>query len=56
MESPYLTAREAAAYLKVSYSTFRKRARRINRMPGTKRYRPADLDAFALTGKPKLKR
>lgn len=45
--SPYLTAKEAAVYLKISYSTFRKKARLIRKQPGTGRYRREDLDRFA---------
>lgn len=47
MTSPYLTAKEAAAYLRIAYSTFRKKAKRIKRQPGTGRYRVEDLEAFA---------
>ncbi len=52
----YLTAREAAGYLGIPYSTFRKVAPAgIKKQPGTGRYRPEDLDAFAAS-RPKLKR
>jgi excisionase family DNA binding protein len=54
VNTPYLTARQAAEYLNISYSTFRKKARYIRKMPGTSRYRREDLDAFAC--KPILKR
>src|SRR5579872_2217854 len=37
--TPHLTAKEAAVYLRISYSTFRKKATRIRRQPGTGRYR-----------------
>jgi hypothetical protein len=47
VESPYLTAKQAAAYLKIAYSTFRDRARLIKRAPQTKRYRREDLDEYA---------
>jgi hypothetical protein len=50
--SPYLTAREAAAYLRVSYSTFRKRAIFIKRCPQNNKYRREDLDAFAMSNRP----
>lgn len=56
IESPYLTAAEAAAYLRIAYSTFRKVATRIRRMPATGRYRREDLDAFAETARPRRKR
>jgi hypothetical protein len=49
--SPYLTSREAAEFLRISYSTFRKKAKRIKRQPGTGRYKVADLEAFAAKGK-----
>lgn len=45
--SPFLTAREAAKYLRISESTFRKKARLIRQQPGTRRYRKEDLDEFA---------
>jgi hypothetical protein len=54
--SPYLTAQEAATYLNISYSSFRKRATRIRRMPMTGRYRRDDLDAYAESLRPKRKR
>jgi len=44
--SPYLTAAEAARYLNVPDSTFRKAARWIP-ITATCRYRREDLDAFA---------
>lgn len=47
-ESPYLTAKEAAAYLRVSYGTFRNWATKIKRHR-TGRYRREDLDEFART-------
>jgi hypothetical protein len=52
----YLTAKEAATYLAISYSTFRKRATRITRMPGTGTYRREDLDTYAASQRPKRKR
>jgi excisionase family DNA binding protein len=55
-DSPYLTAKEAAAYLRISYSTFRKCATKIRRMPSTNRYRREDLDEFAASNRPKRKR
>lgn len=54
--SPYLTARDAAAYLGIAYSTFRKRACRIRCQPQTGRYRRDDLDAFAASQRPTRKR
>jgi DNA-binding CsgD family transcriptional regulator len=54
--TPHLTAREAADYLRISYSTFRKKATRIRRQPGTGRYRIEDLDEFAASLRPRLKR
>jgi hypothetical protein len=54
--SPYFTAKEAAAYLRISYSTFRKKATRIRRQPGTGRYHRSDLDEFAASLRPKRKR
>lgn len=53
IESPYLTAKEAAAYLGIAYSTFRKRATQIKRMPQTGRYRREDLDLWASSHRPK---
>jgi hypothetical protein len=50
--SPYLTAREAAAYLRMSYSTFRKRAIFIKRCPQNNKYRREDLDAYAMSTRP----
>lgn len=44
----YLTAKEAAAYLRVSYSYFRKHATTIKRTR-TRRYRPEDLDSWAMS-------
>ncbi len=40
----------------VPYSSFRKRAARIRRMPSTGRYRREDLDAYAESLRPKRKR
>ena len=54
--SPYLTARQAAAYLKISYSTFRKKAHLIKVMPGTHRYRREDLDEYTRAHRPRRKR
>ncbi len=54
--TPHLTAKEAAAYLRISYSTFRKKATKIRRQPGTGRYRIEDLDEFAASLRPKRKR
>lgn len=54
--TPYFTAKEAAAYLRISYSTFRKKATKIRRQPGTGRYRREDLDEFAASLRPKRKR
>lgn len=48
IDSPYLTAREAAAYLRVTYGTFRHWAVKITRSK-TGRYRREDLDKFAAT-------
>lgn len=44
--SPYLTAKEAAAYLNVAYGTFRHIATRIRRCRHG-RYHRDDLDAYA---------
>lgn len=56
-DSEYLSAKEAAVYLNIAYSTFRKRAVTIPRQPQTKRYRRCDLDVWATTsGKPRKKR
>lgn len=44
--SPYLTAKEAAIYLRLSYGTFRQKARSIRKCH-TGRYHVADLDAYA---------
>lgn len=52
----HLTAREAADYLRISYSTFRKKATKIRRQPGTGRYRVEDLDDFAASLRPRRKR
>ncbi len=56
LRSPYLTARQAAAYLGISYSTFRKKARLIKVMPGTYRYRREDLDEYSRAHRPRRKR
>ncbi len=53
VESPYLNAREAAAYLNIAYSTFRKRRKYIRRVPGTRRFRREDLDAYAESVRPR---
>jgi hypothetical protein len=53
--SPYLTARQAAAYLNVSYGTFRNWATQIKRTK-TGRYRKDDLDHFAQNRKKTPKR
>jgi hypothetical protein len=55
-DSPYLNSRQAAEYLGISYSTFRKKAVRIRRQPGTGRYRREDLDEFASSLRSKRKR
>ena len=52
----HLTAREAAAYLSISYSTFRKKARSIKRQPSTGKYRREDLDEYAASLRPRKKR
>lgn len=44
----YLTARQAAAYINVPYTTFRKIATQIKRCR-FKRFRKADLDKFMAT-------
>lgn len=49
-ESPYYTAREAAAYLRIAYGTFRNWATQIKRN-NLGRYHRADLDRFANTRK-----
>lgn len=54
--SPYLTAKQAAAYLRLSYSTFRKRAKYIVRQPQTGRYHVNDLDDYARSIRPRKKR
>jgi hypothetical protein len=54
--TPHLTAKEAAEYLRISYSTFRKKATKIRRQPGTGRYRIEDLDEFAASLSPRKKR
>jgi hypothetical protein len=54
--SPHLTTKEAAAYLRISYSTFRKKATKIRRQPGTGRYRVEDLDEFAASLRSRKKR
>jgi hypothetical protein len=51
--SPYLTAREAAAYLNIAYSTFRGRARLIRRAPQTGRYTREALDEYAAKANPR---
>ena len=56
IHSPYLTARQAAVYLGISYSTFRKKAVRIRQQPGIRRYRREDLDEFASSLRSKRKR
>lgn len=56
VESPYLTPVEAAAYLKIAYSTFRKIATKIRRSPQTGNYRREDLDEYANSYRPKRKR
>ncbi|OWK46594.1 helix-turn-helix domain-containing protein [Fimbriiglobus ruber] len=48
VDSPYLTAREAALYLNVSYGTFRNWATKIKKQK-TGRFRKEDLDNFAKT-------
>ncbi len=45
-DSPYLTAKEAAVYLHISYSTFRKLAVHIPRTR-TRRYTRDQLDKWA---------
>lgn len=42
--SKYMTPKEAAAYLRISYSKFRKIATRIPRNEHTRRYHVDDLD------------
>jgi hypothetical protein len=54
--TPHLTAKEAASYLRISYSTFRKKATKIRCQPGTRRYRVEDLDEFAASLRPRRKR
>lgn len=54
--SSHLTAKQAAAYLRISYSTFRKKATKIRRQPGTGRYQVEDLNEFAASLRPKRKR
>lgn len=54
--SPYLSAREAASYLRIAYSTFRKRATRIKRTPQTLKYTREDLDEYARSLKPRKNR
>lgn len=56
VDSPYLTPTEAARYLRLAYSTFRKRATRIKRCPQTGKYLRTDLDSFAESFRPKRKR
>lgn len=55
-DSEYLTAKEAAVYLNLSYGAFRNRATTIPRMPQTKRYKKSDLDMWAATAKVRKKR
>ena len=45
----YLTAREAATYLGMSYGAFRNEAKHIRRCAGINRYTRPALDAFAQT-------
>lgn len=52
----HLNARQAAEYLGIPYSTFRKKAVRIRRSQTTGRYRREDLDEFAASARPKRKR
>jgi len=47
IDSPYLTGRQAAAYLNIAYGTFRNYATRIRRTRFG-RYRREDLDKFAM--------
>ncbi len=47
VNSPFLTAKEAADYLRLSYSSFRKVAVKVVRQPGTRKYRKEDLDKYA---------
>jgi hypothetical protein len=54
--SPYLTAREAAAYLRISYSTFRKKACMIRVCKATGRYKKEYLDEYADSIRPRRKR
>lgn len=56
MQSDYLTAKQAAVYLNVPYSTFRKRATTIPRCHQTKRYHKTDLDEWAKSRRPRTKR
>lgn len=56
VESPYKTPREAAVYLGIPYSTFRKKAKYIRRVPQTGRYRREDLDEWAEATRPRRKR
>lgn len=53
IESPYLTAKQAAAYLGIAYSTFRKKACQIPTMAQTGRYRREDLDKWAASHRPR---
>ena len=55
-DSPYLPPPEAAQYLRISDSTFRKVARWIKCQPGNGCYRREDLDAYAQGKKLKEKR
>lgn len=45
--SDYLTAKQAAAYLGIPYSTFRKKATGIPQCRRTRRYHKAALDRWA---------
>jgi len=56
ISSPYLTAKESAVYLRISYSTFRKKARFIKVRNQTGRYRKEDLDEYANSVRPRQKR
>jgi hypothetical protein len=52
----YLTAKEAAVFLNIPYSTFRKKAVKIRRQPGTGRYLREDLAQFAASLRSNRKR
>lgn len=56
IDSPHKTAKEAAAYLHIPYSRFRKVATKIKRQPQTGRYRIEDLDDYAASQRPRAKR